>query len=161
MGCFLLYVNICGRKKICRAQMPVPTIAGSSPAGCTGSLIRRPWVRAPQGAPYARMAEGGIRARLRTWCPSWACEFESHFVHQPRITTALVSPQKGGRFATQRGAPMQGGRPVMQRLHKLPQAGPTPAPATIHGVSSSVGRAPICGAGCRRFKSALTPHMGS
>ena len=23
----------------------------------------------------------GIRARLRIWCPSWACEFDSHFVH--------------------------------------------------------------------------------
>ena len=28
----------------------------------------------------------------------------------------------------------------MQQLHKLPYAGPTPAPATTHSVSSSVGQ---------------------
>ena len=81
-------------------------------------------VRVLQGAPYALLAqlveqrtlnpkvvgsipseratctngETGIRARLRTWYPIRVCEFESHFVHHI----------------------LQGGRPVMQQLHKLP-----------------------------------------
>ena len=58
----------------------------------------------------------------------------------PRITMVFVPSQKGWRLATQRGAPMQDGRTAMQQLHKLPYAGSTPAPATIHSVSSSVGQ---------------------
>ena len=57
----------------------------------------------------------------------------------PRITMVFVSPQKGERLATQRGVPMQGGRPAMQQLHKLPNAGSTPAPATIYVACSSEG----------------------
>ena len=42
-----------------------PQGAGSSPAGRT----------------ICTNGGTGIRARLRIWCPSRACEFDSHFVH--------------------------------------------------------------------------------
>ena len=40
----------------------------------------------------------GIRARLRIWCPSWACEFDSHFVHHVPYHNGLCafSKKKGG-----------------------------------------------------------------
>ena len=52
-----------------------PQVAGSSPAGRT----------------ICTNGETGIRVRLRIWCPSRACEFDSHFVHHIRENARVWS----------------------------------------------------------------------
>ena len=59
--------TICVLSSVGRSAACYPHVTGSSPveraicafssAGSAGFLIRRSWVRSPQGAPYARMAE--------------------------------------------------------------------------------------------------------
>ena len=63
-----------------------------------------------------------------------------HFVLAWILLFVIVKVIGNGLGESFKGGILQGGRSVMQQLHKLPQAGSTPAPATIHSVSSSVGQ---------------------
>ena len=95
------------RSKNARISESPKHFSGTARRKSDGLLIRMPQVQVLQDAPYALLAQlveqrtlnpkvvgsipsrrtictnggTGIRARLRIWCPSWACEFDSHFVH--------------------------------------------------------------------------------
>ena len=73
-------------------------------------------VRVPQQAPHARVTEleyvSGSNPGAR------------HGLVSSTLTSCTI---------------LQGGRAVMQQLHKLPDVGPTPTPATIYVACSSDG----------------------
>ena len=76
-----------------------------------------------------------------------------------QLGSALALGARGRRFKSYNTDHAGIAQMVERQPSKLNVASSTLVSRSIYGDRSSVGRAPVCGSGCREFKSRRSPHF--